>query len=129
MLESRPQTRDWTPEKTNRLRSSVKRAHPNGICVSSCTMDGAVEEGLSYCRFHDYKFGPFVKAGIRWRAAIAARVDYIASDHYKSECGVTPTVAHAVIEPQWFSSRASSRNKPTKKRNNSPLSQQFSFEL
>ena len=75
---------DWTPEKMNRLRALVERAHANGLWIRFYTLDGATEHELS-CNgwFHGYNFGALDKARIRWRAAIAAHVDYIASDQYE----------------------------------------------
>jgi hypothetical protein len=74
----------WTPEKTRRLRSLVERAHANGLWIRFYTLDGATEEELS-CHgwFHSYNFGKLDAARQRWQAAIAAGVDYIASDQYE----------------------------------------------
>jgi hypothetical protein len=74
----------WTPEKMNRLRTLVDRAHANGLWIRFYTLDGATEEELS-CHgwFHSYNFGSLDRARIRWRAAVAAHVDYIASDQYE----------------------------------------------
>ena len=75
---------EWTPEKMNRLRALVEHAHANGLWIRFYTLDGATEQELS-CRgwFRDYDFGALDVARIRWRAAIAAHVDYIASDQYE----------------------------------------------
>jgi hypothetical protein len=79
-----PHAGDWTPEKMNRLRSLVERAHANGLWIRFYTLDGATEAELS-CHgwFHDYNFGSLESARTRWRAAIAAHVDYLASDQYE----------------------------------------------
>jgi hypothetical protein len=75
---------DWTPEKMNRLRALVERAHTNGLWIRFYTLDGATEAELS-CHgwFHGYNFGSLDAARTRWRAAIAAHVDYLASDQYE----------------------------------------------
>ena len=75
---------EWTPEKMQRLRSLVERAHANGLWIRFYTLDGATEAELS-CRgwFHGYNFGSLEAARMRWRAAIAAHVDYLASDQYE----------------------------------------------
>lgn len=75
---------EWTPEKMARLRSLVERAHANGLWIRFYTLDGATEKELS-CNgwFHGYNFGSLAGARIRWRAAKAAGVDYIASDQYE----------------------------------------------
>ena len=83
---------EWTAEKMNRLRALVERAHNNGLWIRFYTLDGATEQELS-CHgwFRSYNFGSLEAARIRWRAAIAAHVDYIASDQYELLAG---EVAH-----------------------------------
>jgi hypothetical protein len=75
---------EWVPEKMNRLRALVERAHANGLWIRFYTLDGAMEQELS-CHgwFRNYNFGSLDAARIRWRAAIEAHVDYIASDQYE----------------------------------------------
>jgi hypothetical protein len=75
---------EWTPEKMNRLRALVERAHANGLWIRFYTLDGATPQELS-CHgwFRSYDFGSLDAARIRWRAAIAAHVDYLASDQYE----------------------------------------------
>ena len=75
---------EWTAEKMRRLQSLVQRAHANGLWIRFYTLDGASEKELS-CNgwFHSYNFGTLAAAQIRWRAAKAAGVDYIASDQYE----------------------------------------------
>lgn len=79
-----PHAGEWTPEKMNRLRALVERAHANGLWIRFYTLDGATEAELS-CHgwFHGYNFGSLAAARLRWRAAIAAHVDYLASDQYE----------------------------------------------
>ena len=79
-----PNAGEWTAAKMNRLRALVERAHANGLWIRFYTLDGATKAQLS-CNgwFHDYNFGSLDKARVRWRAAIAAHVDYLASDQYE----------------------------------------------
>lgn len=79
-----PQAGEWTQEKANRLRALVERAHANGLWIRFYTLDGATEQELS-CHgwFHQYNFGSLAAARLRWRAAIAAHVDYLVSDQYE----------------------------------------------
>ena len=75
---------EWTAEKMDRLRALVQRAHTNGLWIRFYTLDGATDPELS-CHgwFRSYNFGTLAAARIRWRAAIQAQVDYIASDQYE----------------------------------------------
>jgi len=75
---------EWTPEKQRRLEALVERAHANGLWIRFYTLDGATEAELS-CHgwFHGYNFGSLAAARARWRAAMAAHVDYAASDQYE----------------------------------------------
>ena len=67
-----------------RLRALVQHAHVDHLWIRFYTLDGATKEQLS-CNgwFHDYNFGSLDAARVRWRAAIAAHVDYLASDQYE----------------------------------------------
>lgn len=82
--DGQPHAGEWTPEKMSRLRALVERAHANGLWIRFYTLDGAAESELS-CHgwFHGYNFGSLDAARVRWRAAIAAHVDYLASDQYE----------------------------------------------
>jgi hypothetical protein len=79
-----PNAGEWTPAKMSRLRALVERAHANGLWIRFYTLDGATKPELS-CNgwFHDYNFGSLAAARVRWRAAIASHVDYVASDQYE----------------------------------------------
>ena len=82
--EGQPAAGAWTPEKMARLRSLVEQAHANGLWIRFYTLDGASEAELSSRGwFHGYNFGSLEQARVRWRAAIAAHVDYLASDQYE----------------------------------------------
>jgi hypothetical protein len=74
----------WSEKKSERLRALVNRAHANGLWIRFYTLDGtAVPELSSHGWFRSYNFGSPEAARIRWRAAITAHVDYIASDQYE----------------------------------------------
>jgi len=74
----------WTPEKITRLRALVDRAHANKLWIRFYTLDGATEqEQKDNGWFRSYSFGSIDQARIRWQAAIAAHVDYLASDQYE----------------------------------------------
>jgi hypothetical protein len=79
-----PNAGEWTAAKMTRLRALVERAHENGLWIRFYTLDGATKPQLS-CNgwFGGYNFGSLAAARIRWRAALAAHVDYVASDQYE----------------------------------------------
>ena len=75
---------EWNDAKAQRLKALIDRAHANGLWIRFYTLDGATEKELS-CNgwFHGYNFGSLDAARKRWRAAIAAHADYVASDQYE----------------------------------------------
>jgi hypothetical protein len=74
----------WTSEKMVRLRALVNQAHANGLWIRFYTLDGATTDELSsFGWFKSYNFGSLDAARVRWQAAIAAGVDYLASDQYE----------------------------------------------
>lgn len=76
-----PRAGDWTTEDADRLDALVARAHALGLWIRFYTLDGydpARDEGLTT----SYNFGSEAAVRARWRAAIRARVDFIATDHY-----------------------------------------------
>jgi hypothetical protein len=83
--DGQPHAGEWSAEKERRLRALVERAHANGLWIRFYTLDGATKEELS-CHgwFRGYNFGSIDAARERWRAAIAAHVDYLASDQYEA---------------------------------------------
>lgn len=74
----------WTAAKAGRLHALVEHAHANGLWIRFYTLDGATEAELS-CHgwFRSYNFGSVDRARKRWKAAITAGVDFIASDQYE----------------------------------------------
>lgn len=79
---------DWTPEDASRLRALVDRAHRLGYWIRFYTLDG-FEPG------HDpggwgqsYNFGSHEAAELRWKAALDAGVNFIATDQYEDLAAV-----------------------------------------
>jgi hypothetical protein len=83
-VEEGGQTRagDWTAADAKRLRSLVDRAHSLGYWIRFYTLDG-FPEGDDHGWDKGYNFGSIEAARIRWRAAISAGVDFIATDQYE----------------------------------------------
>ena len=72
---------EWTSDDAARLRALVERAHAQGLWIRFYTLDGydpSRDEGLTT----SYNFGSETAVSARWRAAVAARVDFVATDHY-----------------------------------------------
>jgi hypothetical protein len=74
---------EWTPADDHRLRSLIQRAHQLGLWVRFYTLNGhSPEDSLGWTP--GYNFGSAERARERWHAAIAAGVDFIASDQYEA---------------------------------------------
>jgi hypothetical protein len=72
----------WTAADDARLGAIVGRAHALGLWVRFYTLNGhtpASGQGWT----ESYNFGSVDAVGPRWRAAIAAGVDFIATDQYE----------------------------------------------
>lgn len=75
---------DWTREDAERLRAHVGAAHRAALWIRFYTLNGhAPSEGARMGWSAGYNFGSLEAARIRWRAAIAAGVDFIATDQYE----------------------------------------------
>jgi len=86
VVEPQGQTRAgaWTPEDQSRLTAAVRAAHDAGLWVRFYTLDG-FEPGQSVHGWSvGYSFGSIDAARIRWKAAIAAGVDFVAVDQYEA---------------------------------------------
>jgi hypothetical protein len=73
---------DWTPEDDRRLRALVDYAHKQGYWIRFYTLDGfgpGEDKGWGSA----YNFGTREAAALRWKAALAAGVNLIASDQYE----------------------------------------------
>ena len=75
---------EWSDRDAHRLLESVNAAHQAGLWIRFYTLNGhpvADTERLGLTP--GYNFGSLEAARIRWRAAIAAGVDFIATDQYE----------------------------------------------
>jgi len=81
------QAGDWTPADAARLHSLVNRAHQLGYWIRFYTLDGfppADDQGWG----KDYNFGSRDAVMARWKAALDAGVDLIATDQYEDLAAV-----------------------------------------
>lgn len=69
---------DWTTADHTRLRALVARAHAMHLWIRFYTLNGEDAKPAG-----GYNFGSAVAALDRWKAAIAARVDFLATDQYE----------------------------------------------
>jgi len=80
---SQAKAADWTPAEDARLRLLVKKAHDAGLWIRYYTLNGhAADANQGWS--DGYNFGSTDAADIRWRAAIAAGVDFVATDQYET---------------------------------------------
>ena len=79
----------WTPEEATRLRALVRNAHEAGLWIRLWTLNGHVpgeETGSGWTT--SYNVGSLEAVEQRWRAAIAAKADFIATDQYEAFAAV-----------------------------------------
>ncbi|MBM3791528.1 MAG: hypothetical protein FJW35_14435 [Acidobacteria bacterium] len=69
---------DWTAADEARLRSLVEHGHNMGYWIRFYTLDGFTSNTGDWGT--SYNFGSLEAAQLRWEAAIAAGVDFIATD-------------------------------------------------
>jgi hypothetical protein len=77
-----PRAGEWTPVDAARLRALVDYAHGLGFWIRFYTLDGfhkADDQGWGQA----YNFGSPEAVHLRWKAALDAGVDLIASDQYE----------------------------------------------
>ena len=80
--EGQPKAGDWTPADAARLKALVAGAHKLGFWIRFYTLDGyAPSESQGW--LDQYNFGTHAAVEIRWKAALDAGVDLIASDQYE----------------------------------------------
>jgi hypothetical protein len=83
--EGQNRSGDWTPDDADRLRRLVDTAHAGGLWIRFYTLNGhTTREGDEMGWTASYNFGSLDAARLRWRAAIGAGVDYIATDQYEA---------------------------------------------
>lgn len=73
---------DWTEADDQRLRALVNHAHALGYWIRFYTLDG-FPTGEGHGWGDDYNFGSKQAAILRWKAAIAAGVNFVATDQYE----------------------------------------------
>jgi hypothetical protein len=74
---------DWTPAAAARLKALVDRAHSLGYWIRFYTLDGftsAEDQGWGA----SYNFGSRERVEARWKAALEAGVNLIATDQYEA---------------------------------------------
>jgi hypothetical protein len=74
---------EWTSQDEQRLQALVRYAHTKGLWIRFYTLNGHDPADESEGWSPGYNFGSREQAERRWRAAIAAGVDFIASDQYE----------------------------------------------
>jgi hypothetical protein len=75
---------DWSAMDNDRLRTLVDAAHRAGLWIRFYTLNGhSLQEGERMGWTPSYNFGSIDAARLRWRAAITAGVDFIATDQYE----------------------------------------------
>lgn len=77
-----PDAGEWTSDDRDRLHAVVKRAHDNGLWIRFYTLNGHGADA-NHGWSSSYNFGSLDAARARWRAAIEARVDFVATDQYE----------------------------------------------
>jgi hypothetical protein len=78
---------DWSNEDGKRLEALVDRAHDQGLWIRFYTLNGHTTEGNQGWS-GGYNFGSEAAAKTRWDAAIAAGVDFVATDQYEQFAAV-----------------------------------------
>jgi len=73
---------DWTPADESRLRAIVGRAHAMDLWVRFYTLNGH-PAGAGQGWTDSYNFGSLDAVRRRWRAAIDAGLDFVATDQYE----------------------------------------------
>jgi len=74
----------WTEKDARRLKALVTYAHKQDLWIRFYTLNGHPSELLAEKGWDlDYNFGSRKAVELRWRAAISAGVDYLATDQYE----------------------------------------------
>lgn len=78
-----PKAGAWTPGDAARLTAAVRAAHDAGLWIRFYTLNGLDPSDTSSGWSASYNFGSLDAVRERWRAAIAAGVDFVAADQYE----------------------------------------------
>jgi hypothetical protein len=82
--EGQNKAEDWSESDAARLRRLVEGAHDAGLWIRFYTLNGhPAEEGDRMGWSAGYNFMSIEAARVRWRAAVDAGVDFIATDQYE----------------------------------------------
>lgn len=73
---------DWKPETAARVKKFVEYGHSLGYLVSFYGVDGFTKE-QNQGWTDEYNFGSLEAAKLRWKAALDAHADFIATDQYE----------------------------------------------
>jgi hypothetical protein len=73
----------WTAADAERLTRLVHAAHQSDLWIRLYSLNGHAPGETSNGWSPDYNFGSVDAAAVRWHAAIAARVDFVAVDQYE----------------------------------------------
>jgi hypothetical protein len=74
---------DWTPAHARRLRALVDHAHRLGYWIRFYTLDGFAQ-ARNHGWDNGYNFGSRAAVALRWKAALDAGVNLIATDQYEA---------------------------------------------
>lgn len=97
----------WTGADDARLRSLVDYAHSRGYWIRFYTLDG-FSSAQNRGWFQSYNFGSKAAVIPRWKAAIAADVNFVATDQYEALAPYMKQVAHN-LRPSQRRARAAKR--------------------
>lgn len=84
-----PHAGEWTLADAGRLQALVDHAHQLGYWIRFYTLDGFAS-GKEQGWLSGYNFGSMEAARVRWKAAVHAGVNLIASDQYEDLAAVVP---------------------------------------
>ncbi len=99
---------DWTAADRQRLDALVSRAHASGLWIRFYTLNGHTgnghagngQAGTKGNGWTDsYNFGSETAAAARWRAAMEAGVDFIATDQYEGLAALLKTRSAGALVP------------------------------
>jgi hypothetical protein len=79
-VEGQRDAGEWTPADAARLEALVADAHGHGLWIRFYTLNGIDGERDGWTA--SYNFGSLDAAARRWRAAVDAKVDFVATDQY-----------------------------------------------
>jgi hypothetical protein len=81
-LGGQPTAAEWNAREVRRLKELVEEAHSRGLRIRFYTLNGHPKgKGLGWSE--TYNFGELDAAEVRWKAAIGAGVDFLATDQYE----------------------------------------------